>query len=387
MKYKLKEIFDLQMGKTPSRNNQSYWNTKDNKWISIADLTKAEKYISKTKEYISERAVDDSGIKIIPANTVVMSFKLSIGKTAITTENMYSNEAIMSFHDKHVVDILPEYIYYLFKYKNWDENSNKAVKGKTLNKATLSEVEIEIYPIEKQRKIVFFLDEIMAIITNKKNELFLLDELVKARFVEMFGTPTKNEKQLPVLNVNDICIKVTDGSHFSPKAVEIGFPMFSVKDMNENGFSYDGCKYISEEDFKILEKQGCIPEENDVLIAKDGSYFAKGFVVKEKKNEGILSSIAMLRPNTKVVNPTFLKYYLLSKEVVDLVTLNYVTGSALKRVILQGIKKIPVILPDIKLQDEFAEFVEQIDKSKFIIQKQIDETQELSNKLMQDYFG
>lgn len=115
MKYKLKDIFDLQMGKTPSRNNTEYWNTKDFKWISIADLTKAHGYISETKEYISERAVSESGIKIIPANTVVMSFKLSIGKTAITSEDMYSNEAIMAFHDKHVVEILPEYIFYIFK--------------------------------------------------------------------------------------------------------------------------------------------------------------------------------------------------------------------------------------------------------------------------------
>ena len=83
-------------------------------------LTKAGKYISDTKEFLSDAAVKESGIKIIPANTVIMSFKLSIGKTAITAEDMYSNEAIMAFHDKHAVDILPEYIFYLFKYRNWD---------------------------------------------------------------------------------------------------------------------------------------------------------------------------------------------------------------------------------------------------------------------------
>ena len=86
MKYKLKDIFDLQMGKTPSRKNSEYWNSADYKWISIADLSKSRKYISDTKEYLSESAVEESGIKVIPANTVVMSFKLSIGKTAITRQ-------------------------------------------------------------------------------------------------------------------------------------------------------------------------------------------------------------------------------------------------------------------------------------------------------------
>ena len=127
MRVKLKDIFELQMGKTPSRNNSEYWYKKDYKWISIADLTKTGKYISDTKEFLSQKAVEESGIKVIPANTVVMSFKLSIGKIAITMENMYSNEAIMAFNDKHVMEILPEYIFYLFKYKNWDIGSNKAV--------------------------------------------------------------------------------------------------------------------------------------------------------------------------------------------------------------------------------------------------------------------
>lgn len=77
MEYRLEELFDLQMGKTPSRNNTAYWNSQDNKWISIGDLSKCGKYISETKEYISDRAVEESGISLIPANTVVMSFKLS----------------------------------------------------------------------------------------------------------------------------------------------------------------------------------------------------------------------------------------------------------------------------------------------------------------------
>ena len=197
MRYKLKDIFDLQIGKTPSRNNSEYWNTEDHKWISIADLTRTGKYISETKEYLSENAIQKSGIKVIPANTVVMSFKLSIGKTAITAEDMYSNEAIMAFLDKHVVEVLPEYILYMFKFKNWDEGSNEAVMGKTLNKAILSEIEIDICPIEEQRVIVDVLDKMMLALENRENELFLLDDLIKARFVEMFGDPVSNSNGLP----------------------------------------------------------------------------------------------------------------------------------------------------------------------------------------------
>ena len=134
MEYRLDELFDLQMGKTPSRNTPEYWDSEDHKWISIGDLSKCGKYIYETKEYLSDKAVEESGINQIPANTVIMSFKLSIGKTAITAEPMYSNEAIMSFRDKKVIPLLPDYIYYMFSGRDWDAGTNKAVMGKTLNR-------------------------------------------------------------------------------------------------------------------------------------------------------------------------------------------------------------------------------------------------------------
>ena len=168
MEYKLEDIFDLQMGKTPSRNNPEYWNSEDYKWISIGDLSRCGKYIKDTKEYLSDKAVEESGISIIPANTVIMSFKLSIGKTAIVPEPMYSNEAIMSFRDKHVIDLLPDYIYYMFLGRDWDAGTNKAVMGKTLNKATLSKIKVRIHSIADQREIVQILDKVNAILESRQ---------------------------------------------------------------------------------------------------------------------------------------------------------------------------------------------------------------------------
>ena len=97
MEYALNELFELQMGKTPSRGNTTYWNDGCYDWISISDLSGSEMYIAETKEKITELAVMESGIKPIPKNTVIMSFKLSIGKVAITSKEMFCNEAIMAF--------------------------------------------------------------------------------------------------------------------------------------------------------------------------------------------------------------------------------------------------------------------------------------------------
>ena len=180
MEYRLEELFNLQMGKTPSRKNPEYWCSSDNKWISISDLSKSEKYIYDTKEYITNKAVIESGISLINQNTVIISFKLSIGKVAITAEPMYSNEAIMSFRDKKVVDLLPDYIYYLLLAQNWDDGTNKAVMGKTLNKATLSKIKVNIHSLDVQKSIVSTLDKLQSIITHLRTQLEKLDLLVKS---------------------------------------------------------------------------------------------------------------------------------------------------------------------------------------------------------------
>ena len=273
MRVKLKDIFDLQMGKTPSRSNLEYWNTTDYKWISIADLSKTSKYIFETKEYLSKSAIKDSGIKVIPASTVVMSFKLSIGKTAITKEDMYSNEAIMAFKDKHVINILPEYIFYLFKYKNWEEGSNKAVMGKTLNKATLSEIEVEICSIEKQRQIVSILNKIMSVVDGRKQELQLLDALIKARFVELFGDPDNNEKSWDIDKMEHLCEVGSSKRIYQNEQSMEGVPFLRISDLvNRIDTGSKKCDlYIPIEKLAELKEQGLVPRPGDILLTARGT--------------------------------------------------------------------------------------------------------------------
>ena len=150
---RLDEIFDLQMGKTPSRSNADYWTDGQYDWVSIADLGTYKKYVEDTKEKISASAVQESGIKSVPANTVIMSFKLSLGKTAITQEPVYTNEAIMAFIPTGKYTVLPDYFYYLLSAKDWTKGTNRAVMGATLNKATLGAVSVTVPPLNEQRKI------------------------------------------------------------------------------------------------------------------------------------------------------------------------------------------------------------------------------------------
>ncbi len=384
-KYKLEDIFDLQMGKTPSRNNPEYWNTCDNKWISIGDLTQAGKYITDTKEYLSDSAVEESGIKIIPANTVVMSFKLSIGKTAITSEDMYSNEAIMAFHDKHVAELMPEYIYYMFKYRNWDEGTNKAVMGKTLNKATLSKVEIEVCSLEKQKEIVELLDKVSAILEGRYEELQKLDKLIKARFVELFGDEN-NSKNWDVVNIEKVAdvqvgVVIKPAQYYTDEAN--GIKAFRSLNIGEGYIKDSDWVYFSEEGH--LKNSKSILKENDLLIVRSGAPGTACVVTKEYDGCNAID-IIIAHPDCERVNPYYLCTYTNmphGKRQID----EGIGGAAQQHFNVGKYNKMKLMLPPMNIQNEFVDFVNQVDKSKVAVQKALEVTQTLFDSLMQECFG
>ena len=227
MMAKLGDVFNLQMGKTPARANLAYWTDGTNEWVSIADLSSYEKYVEGTKEKITDLAVQESGIKKIPANTVIMSFKLSLGKTAITKTPVYTNEAIMAFLPSGKYDVCPDYFFYLFSGKDWSEGTNRAVMGATLNKATLSNIEIDVPPLDEQRRIAAILDKVTDLINKRRAQLDKLNLLVKSRFVEMFVDIADEEK----VTMAEICTIITDGTHQPPKFVSVGIPFLFVSNI------------------------------------------------------------------------------------------------------------------------------------------------------------
>lgn len=382
MKYKLKEIFDLQMGKTPARNNDTYWNTKDYKWISIADLTSSDKYINDTKEHISKLAVLESGIKLIPANTVVMSFKLSIGKTAILCEDMYSNEAIMAFHDKHIIELLPEYIYYLIKAKNWNDGSNRAVMGQTLNKATLSEIEVDIHTIKEQRKIVELMSSIENVIYKRSEQLQKLEDISKARFVEMFGDIKANPYGFEKMALKDTCTVITGNtpSRSVPEYYGDSIEWIKTDNIVSGRLSpSQALEYLSDEGIKV----GRTVEKGAILMACiAGSVESIGRVCVTDRKVAFNQQINAIVPED--YDTLFLYTMLqLSKEYL-VEEINMALKGILSKSKLEGKE---FIVPSIEQQEQFVPFVAQVNKSKVEVKKALDEAQLLFDSLMQKYFG
>ena len=363
MRIKLRQAFDLQMGKTPARNRPDYWNG-DHKWISIADIGNAGKFLTKTKESITKAGIDGSGIKVVPQGTVIMSFKLSIGKTAITSEDMYTNEAIMAFIDNGKFAVDTDYLYHLCCGTNWTAGTNKAVMGLTLNKATLLEKEIPLPDINEQHEIATKLDKIDAIIAERQQQLELIDQAVKSRFIELFGEPELNPRDLPVLPWGAV-FQTTTGKLDSNAMVENGrYPFFTCA---KESYKIDSYAFDCEA----------------LLLA--GNNAAGIYDVKHYKGKfNAYQRTYVLR----LMNEKW-SYILFKRQLED--KLRYLQsqskGTNTRYLTLGILNELRFVVPPIAEQEQFAAFVEQTDKSKLAVQKGLQELEILKKTLMQQYFG
>ena len=381
---KLSDAFDLQMGKTPSRKHLAYWRGGTEPWISIADLSNCGKYIEQTKENITSDAVQESNIKIVPKNTVVMSFKLSIGKVAITKRNMYTNEAIMAFHDRGRYEILTDYLYYFCKGNNWSAGTNKAVMGLTLNKKTLSEQTMLLPDMPEQEKIVKKLDALQESISNRQHVLMLLDELVRSRFVEMFGDPVTNPfgfQKMLLKDVAEIKIGPFGSLLHQDDYVEGQHALVNPSHIRDDTIVPDNKLTVSEERYRELEAyhlrkydivlgrrgemgRAAVVEENGLLCGT-GSLFIR---VKRKVNPYFLQKI--------ITYPTF-KKYIESKSI----------GTTMQNLNAKMVSNFEIPIYPLPLQTQFSTFVHQVDATKSSVQSQLDSLTTLRAKLMQDFFG
>ena len=378
------------MGKTPTRSDLSYWQNGSYDWISISDLNTDRKYISDTKERITTKAVRESGIKKIPANTVIMSFKLSIGKTAITSHDMFSNEAIMAFIDRKVIRINPDYIYYLLHALDWNKRANKAVKGRTVNKKIISQTQVNIPDYQTQLRIVKIMDSTRKRVKIQKDILSKLDTLIKARFVEMFGDPLRNDKTWPISKLKRLTTKV--GSGATPKGgkqsyKKEGITLVRSMNVHDGEFVYKDLAYIDTAQAHDLDNVELQPK--DVFINITGASVARSCVIPDNILPGRVNQhVAIIRCKENLLNYIFLnRLFLNSSFKQKLLAMGQAGGATRQALTQEQLKKLNLILPPIELQNEFASFVQQVDKSKVAIQKSLDETQILYDSLMQKYFS
>ena len=381
---KISDAFTLQMGKTPARANEEYWNDGSNPWVSIADLSSYNKYVTGTKETITDLGVTKSGIKVVPANTVIMSFKLSLGKTAITTVPVYTNEAIMAFIPNGRYEVDTDYLYHLFSGRDWSKGTNRAVMGATLNKATLSEIEITLPPLAEQKHIADILDKVNALINHRKEQLAELDELVKSRFIELFGDPISNPHGFDKVALSELAeIKIGPFGSLLHKEdyIEGGHALLNPSHIVHGKVAPDYKLTVSPEKYEELSAYHL--KTGDVVMGRRGEMGRCAVV----PCDGYLCGTGSLLIRTKgEVTADYIQKIIsfpsFKKTIEDMAV-----GQTMPNLNVPIVSNFQIIKPPIEVQRSYYAFVEQTDKSKLAVQNSIAELEELKKSLMQKYFG
>lgn len=276
-------------------------------------------------------------------------------------------------------DILLKYLYYCLLHYDF----NKVISGSAqpqITKQGLEKIEIEIFSTEDQKKIISTLDKIRAVIIFRQQQLQKLDELVKARFAEMF-----NNANSPTKAIEELCSYIVDCPHTTPKYEGVlRNPAIRTSEIKRGYIVWDTMKYVSDEEY-LQRTARLIPKVGDIVYGREGT-FGNAAILPEGYNFCLGQRVMLLRPDYSKCTSEYLLYAVISDDVYRQAAEKN-NASTVAHVNVKDVKQFRVPLPSIYKQNEFAAFVMQVNKSKATIQKALDEAQLLFDSLMQKYFG
>ncbi len=374
---KLGEVCTIVSGSTPKTSVTSYWDG-NIKWITPAELNEDTFYIMDSVRHITEEGKEKTGLSYLPTGTVILSSRAPIGKTAIAGCKMCCNQGFKNLICSDA--IYNEYLYFFLKSKTDYLNSlGRGATFKEISKSIVENIEIPLPEVNQQKEIAEKFKKLEQLISLRKQQLAKLDELVKARFVEMFET-----RKYPIEKLGRVCEKITDGTHKTPTYLDSGIKFISAKNIIDGKVDLTDTKYISKNEYQEIQKR-CQVEIQDILLTKSGTLGIPA-IIRTDCALGLFESLAVIKYDRSKLLPYFLYEQLRCNRVQRQFKAG-TKGVAVKHLHLGVISDIDIIVPPISYQLEFSDFAEQVDKQKQTVQQSLDKLELMKKALMQEYFG
>ncbi|WP_347992359.1 restriction endonuclease subunit S [uncultured Eubacterium sp.] len=383
------------------RNTQ--YTTEGVKLLNVANLVDGKVDLSTSDRYISEdeaygkykHFLCDAGDFIIASSGIKVEYIDK--KMGFVDESMLPlcmNTSTIRFKVLDDNQLRIRYFMYYLKSQHFKNQLFKQITGSAQLNYGPSHLKKMIMPLinlSKQDEIIACMDKVQSIIEMRQQELVKLDDLIKARFVEMFGDPANNEKGFIKAPMGEYMTVLTDfSSNGSYKTLDSGVIMYDepnyawmVRTTDLESGDMTAIKYIDEEAYELLAKSKIYGGE--IIMNKIGSA-GKIYLMPQIDIPASLGRNAFMFRYDERINVKFL-YHLLTSEYGQREIQQYVRGAVTKTITKNDVRAVLIIVPPIELQNEFESFVEQVNKSKVAVQKALDETQLLFNSLMQEYFG
>ena len=390
---KLGELGKIITGNTPKTSDVRNYESNDICFVKPSDFTDNEiTEIHQSKFYISEYAKNKA--RVLPADSILVTCIGIIGKVAINKISCAVNQQINAIvPDKKICD--SKYVAYAIQNAQPKIQiiANAAVVP-ILNKTQFSNIEVQLPQLEEQRQIANRLGRVDKLIFLRKQQLTKLDELVKARFVEMFGEPIGNPMKWPVKHLVEISQLITNGN--TPKGgsenyVETGIAFLRSQNVWRNRVDLSDVVYIDEDTHRAMKKSSVC--HNDIFITKTGrintenSSLGRAALFQGKDNIANITGHVYLVRLKESVNPRFVVTILTGEAYRKYIRKVCVGGIDKRQINLEQVEKFPIIMPPLLMQNDFSAFVEEVDKQKQTVQQSLDKLELLKKALMQEYFG
>ncbi len=379
----LGELCNIVSGGTPSRAKTEFWDEGTIPWIKIGNIK--GKYVNEADEYITQAGLEGSSAKMLARGTVLYTIFATLGEVGILGIDACTNQAIAGLMIKDTNQLNTDYLYYYLKSKkNYVNKISRGVAQNNINMSMLKSFELPLPEISKQEEIVAILDKVLAIINDRRHELQKLDELVKSRFVEMFGDPVENShgfKKVALSELAEIKIGPFGSLLHKEDYIEGGHPLLNPAHIVDGKVVPDSKLTISDKKYNELEAYHL--HTGDVVMGRRGEMGRCAVV----PSEGFLCGTGSLLIRTRgEVTADYIQKTIsfpsFRKTIQDMAV-----GQTMPNLNVPIVSRFQIIKPPIEVQNSYYKFVTQIDKSKLIIQKSLDELETLNKALMQKYFG
>ena len=352
-------------GGTPSRSKNEYWENGNIPWIKIGNIK--SKYVNEYDELITEQGLNNSSAKLLKKGTILYTIFATLGEVGILDIEACTNQAIAGIN---IIDsrITTDYLYYYLKSKkDYVNNIGRGVAQNNINLTTLKNFEIPLIDVDKQSNIVEILEKVERMICLKEKEIDDLDLLIKARFIEMFGDLKSNEKDWDLKTFEEMSVLITDGEHSTPKRTKEGIYLLSARNVLNHSLQLEDVDYINRDEYLRIAKR-VVPKKGDILISCSGT-IGRCCSIPDSLQLQMVRSVALIRFK-EVINPIFAEYMITSDYLQEQINSSKTMSSQAN--LFQGkIRKLKGFLPPTELQQQFADFVKQVDKSRFDIKKSI----------------
>lgn len=378
---KLSDFCNTFTGGTPNRSIEKYF-IGNIPWLKSGELKNCPIYSS--EESISIDGLNNSNARIIPKGALLIAlYGATVGKLGILELDCAINQAICA-----IVPLKDANLKFLFYYLMYSRNQilNMRIGGAqpNISQGIIRNLWIPLPPLSTQRRIVEILEQADALSRLREQADVETQKFLQSVFYEMFGDPVKNEKGWEVVKLEDVCLKITDGTHITPNYIEKGVPFLSVKNLTKGYLDFNNVKYISESEHKNLVKR-CKPEKGDILYTKVGTY-GIAEVIEVDTEFSIFVSLALLKPKTEKIDPIYLKFILNSHHVKRQAD-RKIRGIGVPDLHLIEIRHFKIPLPPPSLQLKFVRFVNDVKNVTTLQNQTQNEINTLFNSLMTNIFN